>query len=449
MTDAAGSIEDHSATERPRSLKRILGVGALVAFGLAYLVPLTVFTTFGTATRLTEGRLPTAYIVTTIAMFFTALSYAALVKKLPSSGSAFAYASRAFGERTGFLVGWALLLDYILLPAINYLIIGIYLHAQFPQIPAAAVILSAIAMVTFLNVIGIDVVRNASLALVAGQLVFAALFVWLVLSRAELSPSLLTPFYTPDMQWPGIFAGAAILCLSFLGFDAVSTLSEEARDPDRTVPRAILLTTLLGGGIFILLAYAATLMLPDWTSIKVSDSAGLEVVAPLGGPLLVAAFLTAFVGGCIASAIASQASVARVLYAMGRDRVLPEKLFGVLSDRFRTPVRATLVVAAVSLVVLLTDLDTLASIISVGALSAFSAVNLSVPKIFLIDDGLRGPRAFLLYGVLPLIGFAFTAWLWLSLSRHALTVGLVWLAAGACYLAYREFSQRRRAASAS
>ncbi len=420
-----------------RELRRVLGTGALVAFGLAYLVPLTVFTTFGTATQLTAGHLPMAYVATTCAMVFTAVSYAYLARAFPTAGSAYTYACHAFGERAGFLVGWALLLDYLLLPAINYLVIGLYLHAQFPALPAAAPIFASIALVTFLNVIGIDVVRNASLVMVLFQLAFAAVF---VVCAAKFAGGRFPAdsFYSSSMSWPAVFAGSAILCLSFLGFDAVSTLSEEAREPRRTVPRAILLTTVGGGLIFTALAYAAALVLPDWHSLKVSDSAGLEVMEPLGGQWMVLFFLSAYIAGCVASAIASQASVARILFAMGRDDVLPRRWFGVLSPRFRTPVRATLAVAVISCGVPFATLDALASVISFGALSAFSVVNLCVVKQFLLDERRRGRAAYLSYGVIPLVGFLSTAWLWLSLSRAALIVGAAWLAAGVCYvLAFR------------
>lgn len=416
-----------------QQLRRVLGTGALVAFGLAYLVPLTVFTTLGVVTRMTAGHLPLAYLVTTVAMVFTATSYAQLVRAFPSAGSAYAYTCGTFGEKAGFLVGWALLLDYLLLPAINYLIIALYLHAQFPAIPATALILGTLAIVTVLNIVGIGVVRDVSLLMVGLQLVFVCVFAaaayWR--SRGNLP---LAPFYSNDVAWHSIFAGAAVLCLSFLGFDAVSTLSEEASDPLRSVPRAILLTTVGGGVIFVVLSYAAALAIPDWTALKVSDSAGLEIMGPVGGRAMIAFFLGAFVAGCLASAVASQASVGRILFAMGRDGVLPRRCFGVLNLRFRTPVRATLVVALISCIVLVTSLDTLASIISFGALSTFSAVNLAVIKRFLVDEGRRGGRALARYGLLPLAGFIATVWLWASLSQAALVVGLVWLGIGVVYM---------------
>ena len=412
-------------------LRRVFGTASLLMFGLAYLVPLTVFTTFGSVAQITEGHLPMAYVVTTIAMLFTALSYASLVRVVPLAGSAFAYSRKAFGERVGFVTGWTLLLDYILLPAINYLIIGIYLHAQFPEIPAAAFALAAIAGVTGLNIVGVDIIRRASIVLVVVQLIFALVFVIAALTHERIQLSL-APFYDPSLEWGLIFSGAAILCLSFLGFDAVSTLSEEARDPTRTVPRAILLTAAIGGLIFIVLSYSGAALLPDWRSIRSADSAGLEVMAPLG-PAISLFFITAYLAGCVASAVASQASVARVLFAMGRDNVLPKGWFGHLSRRFNTPTYATLTVAAVSLLTLAIDLETMASLISFGALFAFSLVNLSVVRIFLRAADRYSAGYIVRYVICPVIGLLLTAWLWLSLSVTAMVVGLTWLGAGLTY----------------
>jgi amino acid transporter len=394
-------------------------------------VPLTVFTTFGAVTRMTEGHLPLAYIVTTIAMLFTAFSYASLVRVLPFAGSAFAYATRAFGRRFGFLTGWTLLLDYILLPAINYLIIGIYLNAQFASIPAAVWILGATVVVTVLNIVGVDIVKRASVVLVVAQLVFAAIFVIAALLREGVTLSA-APFYEAGVDWSQLVAGAAILCLSFLGFDAVSTLSEEARDPERTVPRAIMLTTIVGGAIFVLLSYAGTVLLPDWQAIVSADSAGLEVVQPLGRTISML-FLTAYLAGCVASAVASQAGVSRILFAMGRDSVLPRPWFGHLSGRFHTPTYSILTVAAMSLVVLFISLETVASLISFGALFAFSVVNLSVIRLFLPQAERLTLPVILRYGVSPLIGLLLTGWLWFHLSPLAFTVGSCWLGVGLAY----------------
>lgn len=424
-------------TTPPLALRRVLGLPALILFGLAYMVPLTVFTTYGVVSQETQGHVPTAYLLTLAAMLFTAISYAVLVKAHPQAGSAYTYARRAFGSHVGFLTGWTLLLDYLLLPLINYLVMGIYLNAQFTAVPTWVFSLAGIALVTTLNVVGITVVRNANLALVGIQLVFVVVFVALAVSHVVQNPgvSLLEPLYENGMPRSGLFSGAAILALSYLGFDAISTMSEETRDPRRIVPRAIIATTVIGGLIFTVVSYVAHLVQPDWRDITDPDAAAMDIMALTAGHWLEVFFLVAYISGCVAAAIASQVSVARILYAMGRDRVLPQSVFGRVSARFRTPVGATLVVAAISLVALVSDLGTVASLISFGALAAFSLVHLSVIKYFVVDRAPGTRIRPVLHLVVPAIGFLMTAWLWFSLSGLALVVGLIWFGCGLVYLA--------------
>jgi putrescine importer len=427
-------------------LHRVLGLPALVLFGLAYMVPLTVFTTYGVVTDSTAGHLPGAYVLTLAAMLFTAYSYGRMVVVHPYAGSAYTYTQKSFGSHAGFLVGWALLLDYIFLPMINYLVIGIYLNAQFPSVPQPVWIVGAIVLVTALNVIGIRLVTRMNLVLVAFQLVFLAVFaVAAVRSIATVgAPSLSAPFFGGNPHYAALFAGAAILCLSFLGFDAISTLSEETHNPRRTIPLAIMLTTVIGGVTFIAVSYLAHLAFPDYTKFTNADSASLDVMKHVGGSLLASFFTAAYIAGCFASAMASQASVSRILYAMGRDGVLPRRVFGQLSARFRTPVLAILVVGAVSFVALFISLTLAAAMISFGALVAFSFVNLSVIKHYIIDDGRRGAGDILRYAVVPAIGVALTAWLWTSLSSTTFTVGGIWVAIGVAYLLFltRMFTRR-------
>lgn len=427
------------------SLRRVMGVPSLVVFGLAYMVPLTVFTTYGLVAVTTGGHVPTAYLVTLVAMLFTAFSYAALVKAFPRAGSAYTYARRAFGGTVGFLTGWSLMIDYLLLPLINYVLMGIYLNAQFPGIPPWVFALAGVLLITGLNIVGITVVRNANLVLVGLQLVFAAVFVLCAVLHVAQNPgvSLLQPLYDAGLTFPGLLAGAAMLALSFLGFDAISTLSEEARDAERTVPRAIILTTIIGGLIFTVIAYVSTLVIPNVADIENPDAAANQIMEVAAGRWLEVFFLVAYIAGCIAAALASQASVSRILFAMGRDGVLP-RFFARLSRRYQTPIGAAIFVGAVSLAALFADLNTVASLISFGALAAFSLVNLSVIKHFLVDERRRGAAAVLRFGVLPALGFALTAWLWFSLSALALTVGLVWIGVGIVWLAVLTRGFRRR-----
>lgn len=428
------SAETPVALETEGHLKRALGVPALVLFGMVYMVPLTVYTTYGIVTQLTGGRLSVAYLVTLAAMVFTARSYARMSAAFPVAGSTYAYTQRTFGAPVGFLAGWSLLLDYLFLPMLNYLVIGIYLEAAIPAVPAWVFVLGSIVLVTVLNVIGIVSVARANFVLLAVQGIFIVVFVvmaFMTITKVG-NVDFMAPF-TGDGSVGGaspIFAGAAILCLSFLGFDAVSTLSEEAKDPTRSVPKAIMIATITCGVIFVALSYVSQLAFPSNQFVDV-DSGSLDVMTAAGGQFLNTFFTAAYIAGAFGSALTSQASVARILYAMGRDGIMPRKVFGHVSAKFSTPTFAILVVSVISLAAIWISLDFLASIVSFGALIAFSAVNLTVIKHYFVDEG---EKNVLNNVVLPGIGFVLTVWLWTSLSWLTLEVGLVWLAIGLGWL---------------
>lgn len=423
--------------DEPAHYKRVLGLPSLVLFGLAYMVPLTVFTTFGYVSVMSEGHVPGAYVVTLVAMLFTAGSYAAMVKAHPSSGSTYTFVRRTFGANTSFLVGWALLLDYILLPMICYLFLGIYLQPYAPDVPVAVWIVGAVVLVTVLNILGIKMVAKMNLVMVGFQLVFIAVFILASVRTmgGQDLPSPITPFFSSDMPIGGVMAGAALLCLSFLGFDAVSTLAEETDNPRVKIPRAIMLCTLIGGGLYIVIAYTAQMVFPGYAFDNV-DAATLEVMTHAGGEWLSVFFTAAYCAGLFACAMASQASVSRILYAMGRDAALPKRVFGQMNTRFSTPVNATVISGAFGLTALFIDGTTAASLISFGALSAFTFVNLTVIKHYVIDKGNRGPRAILRYAVLPATGVGLTLWLWTQLSEVAFWVGFSWVGLGLVWLLF-------------
>lgn len=360
-----------------------------------------------------------------------------MAKAFPFGGSAYTYATRSFGAGFGFLAGWSLLLDYLLLPMINYLLIGIYLNAAFPAVPAWLFIVVSIVAVTVLNLVGITAVARANYVVVGLQGLFIVLFV--VLACVSISGSgtvdLLAPFRGADGAggFPPIMAGAAILCLSYLGFDAVSTFAEKAKDPRRTIPKAIMLTTVLAGLIFLALAYISHQLLPVGTFAS-PDSAAIEVVGAAGGNLLVAFFTAAYIAGSLGSALTSQASVSRIIHSMGRGRVLPAVL-GQLHPRLGTPAVPIILTSAVALLALVLDLTTVTSLISFGALVAFSVVNVSVIKHYFIDQNQRGPKGVVNNLLLPGAGLILTVWLWTSLSGLSFSLGLSWAGLGLAYLA--------------
>lgn len=417
--------------------RRVLGVPSLVLLGLVYMVPLTIFSTYGIVVELTGGRLSAAYAAALVVMLFTARSYGRMAKAFPFGGSAYTYVTRSFGPGLGFMAGWSLLLDYLLLPMINYLLIGIYLNAAFPAVPAWLFIVVSIVAVTVLNLVGITAVARANYVVVGLQGLFIVLFV--VLASVSMTGAgtvdLLAPFTGVDGAegFSPIMAGAAILCLSYLGFDAVSTFAEEAKDPRRTIPKAIMLTTVLAGLIFLGLAYISHLLLPVGTFAS-PDSAAIEVVGRAGGNLLVAFFTAAYIAGSLGSALTSQASVSRIIHSMGRSGVLPE-ILGRLHPRLGTPVVPVILTSVVALLALVLDLTTVSSLISFGALVAFSVVNLSVIKHYFINQKQRGLQGVLNNLLLPGAGLVLTLWLWTSLSGLSFSLGLSWAGLGLLYLA--------------
>lgn len=420
-------------------LRRSLGLPGAVTFGLAYMLPLTVFTTFGIVNQLTEGHLPVAYIITLCAMLFTASSYALMVRAIPLAGSAYTYTRKTMGERVGFMSGWALLLDYLVMPLLTFLVIGIYLSESIPVIPQWVWIIGSAILVTALNIFGIKLVSNVAMVLLAFQAVFLLVFAAMALSAAAGNPmpSILDAF---TAQGPGVatlFGGAAILCLSFLGFDAVSSLAEETVQAREIVPRAIIIVTLTGGVLFIAISLLSNYVFPDFSAYRDVDSAALDVVYTAGGFFLESFFTAAYIAGCFAAVLASQSTAARILYTMGRDGKLPRKIFGKLHPRYQTPARASLVVGAIGLGALFLDLDLVSSLISFGALTAFTMVNMSVIKHYFIDLGLRSGKDRLRYLIAPLIGVALCLWLWSSLSTVALIAGALWIVIGAIYMACR------------
>lgn len=430
-------------------LRRSLGLTSLILFGLAYMALGTVFTTYGIVNQITEGHLVDSYLVATIVILFTAASYAAMVRRYPVAGSAYTYTQQAFGGAAGFLTGWILMLDYLFIPMLNFLIIGLYVSTQFPSIPTWVATLISLIGVYIFNVLGINLVSKANTVIVL--LSGAAVFIFAILAIKTAigdpnAPGLLDPFIPGHAGYSPIFTGAAVLSLSFLGFDAVSTLSEEAKHPRRDIPRAIILTTLIGGALFTFVSWAGAraYYLSDWSkaSQDLLDAAGVVLFDHVGGEIFSSVFVFVTVLGCFGGGLAGQVAVSRILYSMGRDGILPRPL-SILSKRFGTPIVAASVVSIAALASLFLSLDTAAFMVSFGALAAFAMVNLSVIRVYLFPKGGRAAhgmgkrtaKEIFRYGVLPAIGFILTIWLWTSLEALTWLVGAIWAVIGVLILA--------------
>ncbi|MBL3699593.1 APC family permease [Leucobacter luti] len=427
MTDPTPSAE----TARPRTLKRELGLPALIAYGLTSMGVLSVVSVYGPATALSDGHLPAAYVAAIIIMLFTAHSYGRMAAHVPITGGAYAYASRAFGSATGFLTGWVMLLDYLFLPMVNFLLFGLYFNSLFTGVPAWVGTLICIAIVALLSIIGVNwIKRMNSVVIIASVLVIVVFLTLAIMNAPDLSiEAVMTPLSIGEGGIGPILAAAAIVAFAFLGFDGVSTLAEETKDPRRRVPKGIVLATLFAGLGYLAFSIAGSLIVPDWTTLENLDAAGTELMQQAGGDVLMVVFVVVNVVGIVLCGTAAQMSVSRVLFAMGRDGILPPVLAR-LHRRFRTPYVAASLVSVVALVALFITLDQAVYMINFGALVAFAVVNLATIKVLFFDLRLRSGWGILRHLIMPVIGFASIAWLWTSLAPFTYVLGGVWLAIG-------------------
>ncbi|MBF8722072.1 APC family permease [Pseudomonas guariconensis] len=432
---------DHSANGNVQ-FRKSLRLWQVVIIGLAYLTPMTVFDTFGIVSGITAGHVPSAYILALLGILFTAVSYGTLVRRFPQSGSAYTYTQRAMNPHMGFLVGWASLLDYLLLPMINALLAKLYLSAMFPEVPQWIWVAGFVTLISLINMRSINWVASFNGLFVAVQVVIMAVFAYLCIRGLNQGEGLgtswtLAPFADDQTQLNTLIAGATVLCFSFLGFDAVTTLSEETRQPEKVIPRAIFLVALIGGAMFIFISFYIQAYFPTMARFHDQEAALPEIALYVGGKLFQSIFLVCTVINTIASGLASQTSVSRLLYVMGRDNVIPQGLFARLHPRYKTPVLNIAVVGLIALSAIFFDLVTATSIINFGALVAFSFVNLSVISHCYLREGLnKGLANKIKYLVLPTIGFCIIARLWLNLDVHSLLFGGVWALGGVLYLAW-------------
>ncbi|EOD54110.1 APC family permease [Aeromonas molluscorum] len=430
-------------SDAPVRLKKTLKLWQVVVIGLAYLTPMAVFDTFAMVSDITSGHVATSYLLALAGILFTAISYGHLVRKYPSAGSAYTYTQKTFHPYVGFMVGWSSLLDYMFMPMINMLLAKIYLTAMFPGVEPWIFIFGLVSVMTMLNLRGINLVANFNglivLVQVAIILVFLALMAHAVyFGEGEGTVLSSRPFYSDHTALLPLFTGATILCFSFLGFDGLSSLSEETPNAGKVIPRAILLTALIGGIIFVLVSYFLQLYFPDISRFKEPDAVLPEIALYVGGKLFQSIVLVSTTVAVLASGMAAHAGVSRILYVMGRDGVLPEKVFSYVHPTWRTPAINVLLVGALALSAVSFDLDIALALVNFGALVAFTFVNLSVIAQFYVREQrnktLKDNVCFLL---LPLCGAATIGLLWINLELSSLYLGLIWAALGLVYLVLR------------
>ncbi len=435
-------MESDAAPSNTNHLTRSLSLWSVVLFGLAFMALTTVFSTYGIASSLSKGMVAGSYILALVVMLFTAYSYGVMAKRYPVTGSAYSYVQKVISPNSGFLVGWAIMMDYLFIPMVNFMLFGIFFHDAFPMIPQWGFIISLLLLVTFINLRGVKVAVTANLIIVVASILFAVIFC--IMSIRSVNNGMgtgslmnMAPIinFSEENPLKYIIAGASLLCFSFLGFDSVTAFSEEVKQPEKTIPRAIFLVTLIGGALFITVSYFAYQVWPDYLLFPDLDSASADVIRIVGGNALYAIFLTIFALSIIGSALSSQASGSRILYAMGRDGQLPKKFFGALHPKYKTPTFNILLIGVISISATFLSLGLVASFINFGAFISFIMVNVSVIVLFFKEGDRSLKRAILLF-LLPLIGALLDFWLFINLDNHSLVLGSIWFSLGILYLLF-------------
>jgi len=426
---------------KPR-LKRVLSRGDLILYGLVLLGPTAPYPVYGIVQQESHGHVALAYLVAMVAMLFTAASYGKMSGAFPAAGSTYTYAQRALNEHVGFLAGWAMMLDYFLIPLLSVIYAALTAERILPAVPYAVWAILFTALITWINILGIRVTARASEVMMVIMCVVAAAFMvvavrWVVVSHGAGALLSREALYRPEtFSVSPLMLGAAIAALSYIGFDAISTLAEDTLRPERDIAVATVLACVIQTLICFVTVYLATLVAPAWQHFKNVETVILDIGRQIGGAWMFSAITFVVLVAGLASALTGQAGASRLLFGMGRDGVISRRIFAHVDARHATPTRSIYLMGAVSLVcALVMNFQMAVELVNFGAFAGFILVNLSVIRHFYIRLGRRRGVDFFLHLVFPLLGIAVCGYIWMSLTFKAKLVGFAWMGLGVVYLA--------------
>ncbi len=425
---------------RQPSLRRGLRLRDLVLYGIILIQPTAPMPSFGVIYQEARGHVVTAILCAMAAMLLTSISYGRMARVYPQGGSAFLYVGRELHPLLGYITGWCLLLDYILNPLICTIWAAKAAQNFVPQLPYVLWACGFAALFTALNLCGVQ----ASARITAGMA--AALGLILVLVAASIvryliqlpphPPQFLTlPFYDPRTYSTGaLLHGTSIAVLTYIGFDGISTRSDEAWDPRRTIPLAIVATCLITGVLASIEVYLGQLAWPAGAAFPDVDTAYVSMAGRVGGRLLFSVVNAGLLLATIGSGMASQLGAARLLLAMGQEGALPRRFFGAVDGKHRIPRNNVLLIGAISLAgALLLSYQLGAELLNYGALLAFMGVNAASAVL----GWRRGTRSEWLPALVSVTGFLVCGLIWLNLSGLARAVGTGWAMGGVLLWALR------------
>jgi putrescine importer len=427
------SAIDTGSESQPTGLRRSLRFWDLILYGIILIQPTAPMPVYGVISSEAHGHVVTAILLAMVAMFFTSVSYGRMARVYPHGGSAFLYVGKEIHPSLGYLTGWCMVMDYILNPLICTIWCSKAAMNFVPEIPYVVYVVLFAALFTMLNCNGMETSAkiNAGMAAALGiVIVLIAIAALRYLLHLPTYPSgfLTHPFYDPStFTSKGLLRGTSIAVLTYIGFDGISTLSDEAKDPARNVPRAIVWTCLVTGALASLEVYIGQLVWPQGKSFPDMDTAYVYISGQVGGPILFSIVNGALLLATVGSGMASQLGAARLMLAMGQDGALPKRFFGVVHPKNRIPRNNVLLIGAICLVGALCFSYQLGTeLLNYGALLAFMGVNVAS----MLQAWRKGGDGLWLATITGSCGFATCFFLWTNLGRLALYVGTAWAVAG-------------------
>jgi len=422
-------------------LKRVLGLWDLVYYGIILTSPIAVVPMFGEAQVLSRGHAVVTLLAAMVAMTATAVSFGRMATVYPSAGSVYTYVSRGFNSHIGFVIGWAMFLEYLFQPLQNSLYAALTIERLLPHIPFALLSAGAVGFMTCLCWFGIRTTARVNQILLAFMTIVMVAFLgealWYIFAHQRWHGLVSThPFYDPrTFTVRAIAAGTALAATTYIGFDGVSILAEEVENPRRNVLMATVLVCVFTGLWAAFQVYLAQRVWPDYRSLNNPETAFMDVARVVGGYNLFVAFAVVLLVSSLACGLAGLLGAVRLLYGMGRDNVLPRKIFGHLNAARGNPTYNVAIAGAVAYLGTLTmQWERSIEIMNFGALMAFMAVNLAAVRHFGFSAERTGKRNILLDIVVPALGFLFCLVIFLGLQGSTLAGGAVWVACGGLYV---------------
>ncbi len=447
MGDARNAVQTNSSPAQPR-LRRVLSLWDLIFYGIVLIQPIAPVPLFGVVQERSHGYIVDTLLIAMLAMMITAFSYGRMAALYPSAGSAYTYVGRGLNLHLGFLVGWAMFLDYLLQPLINGVWVAETIHGWVHGIPAYALLAVFIGAITFMNLRGIRASALANKVLLVVMSVVIVAFVLLAvrylfhLDRYDGIFSSL-PFYDPKtFDFRVIRSAVPLAALTYIGFDGVTTLAEDVENPKRYVLLATVLVCLFTGVFGGMEVYLGQRVWPGFHFENITG-AFMDICMRVGGRGLFLAMTAVTILAAVGSALTGGLGAARLLFGMGRDNVLPRGVFAHLDPKRNTPNYNIGIIAILAFgggVVLSINghgYENAAELLNFGAFIAFMGVNFSTFWQFGIKRATGRPINLLGDVLLPLFGFAFCGWIWLNLNIVAKVVGGLWFVIGIIYLGFK------------